>query len=81
MLPLKTVALVIGMNYGTYLTSSYLFKELCVPASIWDIPTSLLTAASPACSFLVSVIQTTQNNYAVAFASTLTAVATAALKA
>jgi hypothetical protein len=30
---------------------------------------------------LVSVIQTTQNNYAVAFASTLTAVATAALTA
>jgi hypothetical protein len=78
--PLKAAAIAIGLNYGTYVTASYALTTFCVPSSIWDIPASLLTAASPACSFLVSVIQTTQNNYAVAFVSTLTTVAMGALK-
>lgn len=78
--PLKAAAIAIGLNYGTYVTASYAFGKFCVPESVWDIPASLLTAASPACSFLVSVIQTTQNNYAVAFVSTLTTVAMGMLR-
>jgi len=80
LLPLKAAAIAVGLNYGTYVTASYAFKELCVPTTVWDIPVSLLTAASPACSFLVSVIQTTQNNFAVAFVSTLTTLAASALR-
>lgn len=76
----KAAAIAIGLNYGTYVTASYAFGKFCVPESVWDIPASLLTAASPACSFLVSVIQTTQSNYAVAFVSTLTTVAMGVLR-
>lgn len=79
-LPIKAAVVAVGLNYGTYVSASYAFKEFCVPTSIWDIPVSLLTAASPACSFLVSVIQTTQNNFAVAFVSTLTTMAASALR-
>jgi hypothetical protein len=79
-LPIKAAIVAVGLNYGTYVTASYAFREFCVPSSVWDIPVSFLTAASPACSFLVSVIQTTQNNFAVAFVSTLTTMATGALR-
>jgi hypothetical protein len=80
LLPLKAASIAVGLNYGTYVTASYAFKEFCIPGSVWDIPVSFLTAASPACSFLVSVIQTTQNNFAVAFVSTLTTLAASALR-
>lgn len=80
-LPLKAAGLAIGLNYGTYVGASTLFTEFCVPGSLWDIPMSLMTAASPACSCLVSIIQTTQNQYAVAVVSALTAVVTATLHA
>ena len=77
---LKAAALAITFNYGAHVSSSYAFNAFCVPKSIWDIPLSVVTTASPVCSFLLNVMQLTQNNFAVGLTTTVAALVAGALK-
>lgn len=72
--------MVVAINYGTHVGSSYAFNEFCVPKSVWDIPASIVATASPVCSFLLTVMQTTQNNYAVGITTTIAALVASVLK-
>jgi hypothetical protein len=80
-LAVKTAALAVAMNYGVHVGSSYAFTKLCVPQTVWDIAGSIVTTASPVCSFLLSTMQVTQNNFAVVMTTTLAALMAGALKA
>ena len=80
-LAVKTAAIALAMNYGVHVGSSYAFTKLCVPQSVWDIAGSLVATASPVCSFLLSTMQVTQNNFAVVVTTTLAALVSGALKA
>jgi hypothetical protein len=80
-LAVKTAAIAVAMNYGVHVGSSYAFTKLCVPQSVWDIAGSLVATASPVCSFLLSTMQVTQNNFAVVVTTTLAALVSGALKA
>lgn len=76
----KTAALAVAMNYGVHVGSSYMYSSLCVPQTVWDIASSLATTASPVCSFLLTTMQVTQNNFAVVITSTLASLAAGVLK-
>ena len=80
-LAVKTAAIAVAMNYGVHVGSSYAFTKLCVPQTVWDIAGSLVATASPVCSFLLSTMQVTQNNFAVVFTTTLAALVSGVLKA
>jgi uncharacterized transporter YbjL len=75
----KTVALALALNYGVHIGSGMAYAKLCMPESVWDLARSVVTTASPACSFLVSTMQVTQMNYATLMSSTLLGIATGAL--
>lgn len=79
-LAVKTAALAIAMNYGVHVGSSFTFAKLCVPQTVWDIAGSIVATASPVCSFLLSTMQVSQNNFAIVVTTTLAAVVTGALK-
>jgi hypothetical protein len=79
-LAVKAAGLALAMNYGVHVGASYAYAKVCVPQSIWDVAQSLATAASPVCSFLLSTMQVTQNNFAVVITSTLAAIAAGVLK-
>jgi hypothetical protein len=76
----KTAALAIALNYGVHVGASLTYNQFCVPQSVWDIGHSFIATASPVCSFLLSSMQFTQNNFAVVITSTLASVAAAVLK-
>ena len=76
----KAAAFAIATNYGVHVGASYAYAKLCVPQTVWDIAQSFATTASPVCSFLLSTMQVTQNNFAVVITSTLAAIAAGALK-
>ena len=78
---LKAAAIAVTLNYGAHIGSSYAFNAFCVPQSLWDIPMSVVTTASPVCSFLLNAMQLTQNNFAVGITTTIAALAASALKA
>ncbi len=80
LLALKAAGIAIGINYGSHVASSHLFHAFCTPQSIWDIPLSVVTTASPVCSFLLNVMQLTQNNFAVGLTTTIAALAAGALR-
>jgi predicted ABC-type sugar transport system permease subunit len=80
LLALKAAGIAIGINYGAHVTSSHLFYAFCTPQSLWDIPLSVVTTASPVCSFLLNVMQLTQNNFAVGLTTTIAALAAGALR-
>lgn len=61
---LKTAGGLLLLNYGTHVAASQAFHEFCTPKTLWEVAQSLVTTASPVCSFLLSVMQTTQSNYA-----------------
>lgn len=77
---LKTVGIALAINYGTHIGSSVAYAKFCVPESIWDLGKTLVTTASPVCSFLLNTMQATQTNYAAIFTTTLATMATAVLK-
>jgi hypothetical protein len=77
---LKAATLAIGINYGSHVASSHLFYAFCTPQSLWDIPLSVVTTASPVCSFLLTVMHTTQNNFAVGITTTIVSIAAGVLK-
>ena len=76
----KAAALALAMNYGVHVGASYAYAKVCVPQSIWDVAQSFATAASPVCSFLLSTMQVTQNNFAVVITSTLATLAAGVLR-
>lgn len=61
---LKTLGGGIALNYAVHVGASRAFHEFCTPKTFWEVAQSLVTTASPVCSFLLSVMQTTQTNYA-----------------
>ncbi len=77
---LKAVTIAVSMNYGAHLGSSLAYNHFCVPHTVWDIPASIVTTASPVCSFLLTVMQTTQNNFAVGITTTIVSIAAGVLK-
>lgn len=77
----KTAMAVLAVNYGVHVGSSYAYSMVCVPQDVWDLARSFVATASPVCSFLLTSMQSTQNNFAVAVTTTLASVAAAALKA
>lgn len=76
----KTAATAIALNYGVHVGSSWAYHEFCVPKTIWEIAQSLVTTASPVCSFLLSVMTVTQTNYAAVVSSSVLSTVTSALK-
>lgn len=77
---LKAAAIAVSLNYGAHLSSSLAFNYFCTPHTLWDIPASIVTTASPVCSFLLTVMQTTQNNFAVGITTTIVSIASGVLK-
>lgn len=72
LLVVKTALLSLGLNYGVHYTSARLYDTYCIPHTFHEILQSLATTASPVCSFLLSTMTATQNNYAVVLTSVLT---------
>ena len=68
---LKTAGGAIALNYAVHVGTSYAFHEFCTPKTVWGIAQSLVTTASPVCSFLLSVMTTTQSNYAAIITSSI----------
>jgi hypothetical protein len=77
---LKTAATALVLNYGVHIGSTLAYAKLCVPQDIWDLAQSLATTSSPLCSTLLSVMQVTQNNYAVVLTTTVAAAITGLVK-
>jgi hypothetical protein len=77
---LKAAGVAVALNYGVHVGSSFAFNHFCTPHTLWDIPTSFATTASPVCSFLLTLMQTTQNNFAVGITTTIVAIASGVLK-
>lgn len=67
----KNTLAFVSVNYATHVVSSWGYHEFCVPHSVWDVMRSMVTTASPACSFLLTTMQATQTNYASLITSTL----------
>lgn len=58
------VLLGVGLNYGVHCISMALHNWACMPHTMADVVKGLVVTASPVCSTLLSVGQTTQNAYA-----------------
>jgi hypothetical protein len=78
-LAVKAVAATLAMNYGVHIGSSLAFQSVCVPQSVWDLAQTFVTTASPVCGALLSTMQLTQNNVAVALTTTVAALISSAL--
>jgi hypothetical protein len=76
----KTAATVLALNYGAHVGSAYAYSKFCVPQDVWDVARSFVTTASPVCSFLLGVMQGTQNNFAIVVTTTIASLTAAALK-
>ena len=70
---LAAAGMTVALNYGAHTIAAVSYDHLCVAHSVWDIPYSLVATASPVCSFLVSVIQLTQTNFASVLSTTIAA--------
>jgi hypothetical protein len=77
---LIAVTLSLGLNYGVHYASARLFDAYCVPHSLQEVFQSLITTASPVCSFLLNTMSATQNNYAAVISVTLASSAASFLK-
>lgn len=58
------VLLGVGVNYGVHYVSMAAHNWMCMPHSLAELARGLVVAASPVCSTLLAVGQTTQNSYA-----------------
>jgi hypothetical protein len=70
---MKTAGIAFGLNYVSHITSARVYDALCVPQSVWDIPQSIVSAASPVCSLVLNIMQVTQSNVAAVLTSTVAA--------
>jgi hypothetical protein len=80
MVAVKTAATVLALNYGAHVGSAYVYSKVCVPQDMMDMARSFVTTASPVCSFLLNVMQVTQNNFTLVVTTTLASLAASALK-
>jgi hypothetical protein len=78
-LAVKAVGAALAMNYGVHIGSSLAFEALCIPHSVWDLAQAVVSTASPVCGTLLSTMQLTQTNVAVALTTTAVALVTTAL--
>ena len=76
----KTVFLSLGLNYGVHYASARLFDTYCVPHSFREVFQSLITTASPVCSFLLNTMTATQSNYATAISVSCVSALSSALR-
>ncbi len=67
----KTAGIALAINYGTNVVTSIAYNKLCVPQDIWGLAQSIVAAASPVCTTLLSIMQFTQNNFSVVMTTTL----------
>lgn len=72
------ILLGVAVNYGVHYGSMALHNWLCMPHALVDILRGLVATASPVCSTLLVIGQTTQSGYATLVSS---AVATTLLNA
>jgi hypothetical protein len=61
----------VAVNYGVHYGSMVLHNWACMPHSITDILKGLVVTASPVCSTLLVIGQTTQNSYATLLTTTV----------
>lgn len=66
------VLLGVAVNYGVHYVSMAAHNWMCMPHSFTEIAKGLVVAASPVCSTLISVGQTTQNSYATLITTVVT---------
>jgi hypothetical protein len=57
------VVLGVGLNYAIHCISMQLHNWACMPHTLADVVKGLVVTASPVCSTLVTLGQTTQNAY------------------
>jgi hypothetical protein len=76
----KTAGGILVANYMAHVGSSWAFHEFCVPKTWVEIAQSLVTTASPVCSFLLSVMTATQTNYAGVVSTSILSTVVGALK-
>ena len=58
------IILGVGLNYGVQCVSMHLHNWSCMPHTLPDVLKGFVVTASPVCSTLISIGQTTQNAYA-----------------
>ena len=68
------VLLGVAVNYGVHYMSMAAHNWMCMPHSFVEIAKGLVVAASPVCSTLLAVGQTTQNSYATLITSVVATV-------
>jgi predicted RND superfamily exporter protein len=66
------ILLGVAVNYGIHYTSMAAHNWVCMPHGFGDILKGLVVTASPVCSTLLTVGQTTQSGYATLITSALT---------
>jgi hypothetical protein len=76
----QVATLSLGVNYGVHYLSSRLYDQYCIPHSWEGMIQSLVTTASPVCSFLLHTMTMTQNNYATIVSATIVSLVTTSLK-
>jgi hypothetical protein len=67
----KTALAGMGLNYGIHVTAAWGYHTFCIPHSFWELAQSIVTTASPVCSFALSTMQVTQSNYAAMLSTTV----------
>jgi hypothetical protein len=68
------VLLGVAVNYSVHYISMAAHNWMCMPHSFVEVAKGLVVAASPVCSTLLSVGQTTQNSYATLITSVVATV-------
>lgn len=76
----KTTAISLVMNYAVHVGSSFGYHEFCIPHTLWEVAQSLISTASPVCTFLLNTMQATQSNYATMVMSTVATTIAAGLR-
>jgi uncharacterized integral membrane protein len=73
-LAVKAIVFTLMLNFAVHIGSSMAFGSVCLPRTVWDVPLSFVTTASPVCGLFLKVMQMTQNNFAIAMTTTIAAV-------
>lgn len=68
------ILLGVAINYGVHYVSMAAHNWMCMPHSFMEIAKGMVVAASPVCSTLIAVGQTTQNSYATLITSAVATV-------
>jgi predicted RND superfamily exporter protein len=66
------ILLGVAVNYGVHYTSMAAHNWVCMPHGFGDILKGLVVTASPVCSTLLTIGQTTQSGYATLVTSAVT---------